>query len=64
MSYPLFDSNFTLWAADLDARLMDLHGLCSRRLGIEPRVLMEHYYRGETVTNVVARIEPNGEKSA
>lgn len=49
MAFPLFDTGFTLWAAELDARLMDHHGVTARALGIDARALMERYYRGETV---------------
>ncbi len=49
MSYPLFDSGFTLWAADIDARLMDRHGRSSRALGVEPRLLLSSYYGGASV---------------
>lgn len=49
MSYPIFDSGFTLWAADLDARLKDEHGVSARVLGVELRLLMERYYRGLSV---------------
>ena len=49
MTYPLFDSGFTLWAADIDSRLQDQHGVSVRGLGVESRVLLDHYYRGVSV---------------
>ena len=56
MSYPLFDSNFTLWAADLDERLMTLTGACARRLGVDPKELREQYYRGQSVTAALTEL--------
>ncbi len=56
MSFPLFDSNYLLWAADLDAHLMDRHGKSSRSLGVEPRLLLERYYRGESVSSALSLI--------
>lgn len=56
MSFPLFDSNFTLWAADLDARLMDQHGRSARAIGIDPRTLQERFYRGESVASAFSLI--------
>lgn len=49
MSYPLFDAGFTLWAADLDARLMDRHGRSCRALGVDTRLLLGSYYGGASV---------------
>ncbi len=49
MSYPLFDSGFTLWVADLDARLMDRHGRTSKGLGVQSRLLLDSYYGGASV---------------
>lgn len=56
MSFPLFDSNFTLWAADLDERLMMLTGACSRRLGVKPQELREHFYKGLSVSASLAEL--------
>lgn len=56
MSYPLFDSGFTLWAADVDARLMDRHGRSSRALGVESRLLLCSYYGGDSVSAALALI--------
>lgn len=56
MSFPLFDSNYLLWAADLDARLMDRHGKTTRALGIEARLLLERYYRGDSVATALSMI--------
>ena len=56
MSYPLFDSGFTLWAADLDARLMDRHGRSSRALGIDSRLLLSCYYGGDSVSTALSMI--------
>lgn len=56
MAYPLFDSGFTLWAADLDARLMDRHGRTSRALGIEPRLLLNCYYNGDSIAAALSMI--------
>lgn len=54
MSYPLFDSNFTLWAADLDERLMSLTGACSRRLGVPAQELRDKFYKGQSVASALA----------
>lgn len=48
MSFPLFDCGFTLWAADVDVRLMDRFGLTAKTLGIDPRLLRDSYYRGQS----------------
>ncbi|HSV28650.1 MAG TPA: hypothetical protein VLL76_03800 [Candidatus Omnitrophota bacterium] len=56
MSYPLFDSNFTLWAADLDERLMMLTGACSRRMGVDPKELREQFYKGQSVQSALAEL--------
>lgn len=56
MSFPFFDSGYTLWAADLDARLMDRHGKSVRTLGVEIRALLERYYRGESVSSALTMI--------
>ena len=56
MSFPLFDSNYLLWAADLDARLMDRHGKSTRALGVESRLLLERYYRGDSVASALTLI--------
>ncbi|MBX9635895.1 MAG: hypothetical protein K2X44_13010 [Magnetospirillum sp.] len=56
MSFPLFDSGYTLWAADLEARLMDRHGKSSRTIGVEARLLLERYYGGESVSAALAMI--------
>ncbi|MGE5517984.1 MAG: hypothetical protein ACM31D_19445 [Bacteroidota bacterium] len=56
MSYPLFDSGFTLWAADVDARLMDRHGRSSRALGVDSRLLLSSYYGGDSVSAALALI--------
>lgn len=49
MSYPLFDSGFTLWTADLEARLMDRHGRSIKALGIDSRLLLARYYGGASI---------------
>lgn len=56
MSYPLFDSGYILWAADVDARLMDRHGRSSRALGIDSRLLLNCYYGGGSVAAAMALI--------
>ncbi|MCR6631713.1 MAG: hypothetical protein NVV74_17625 [Magnetospirillum sp.] len=56
MSYPLFDSGFTLWAADLDARLMDRHGRSCRALGVDTRLLLQCYYGGESMSAALSLI--------
>lgn len=56
MSYPLFDSGFTLWAADLDSRLMDRHGRSSRAIGVDPRLLLSSYYGGDSVSAALSLI--------
>lgn len=53
MSYPLFDSGFTLWQADLDARLMDRHGRSIKALGVDARLLLSNYYRGVSVASTL-----------
>jgi len=56
MSFPLFDSNYLLWAADLDARLMDRHGKSTRALEVAPRLLLERYYGGDSVASALTLI--------
>lgn len=56
MSYPLFDSGYTLWAADLDSRLMDRHGRSSRALGVDTRLLLSCYYGGGSVAAALSLI--------
>lgn len=54
MAYPLFDSGYTLWAADLETRLKDQLGSSARTLGIDPRLLLQSYYSGYTVPAALA----------
>ena len=56
MSYPLFDSGYTLWAADVDARLKDRLGQTLRSLGIEPKLLLQSYYGGQSVAAALSLI--------
>lgn len=56
MSYPLFDTGYTLWAADLDSALMYRYGKSARSLGVNPRELLHSYYRGATVSATIAQI--------
>lgn len=56
MSYPLFDSGFTLWAADLDARLMDRFGRSRKALGVDARLLLSSYYGGASITAALSLI--------
>ena len=49
MSYPLFDSGYTLWAADVEARLKDQVGQSLRSRGSEPKLLLQSYYGGQSV---------------
>ncbi len=56
MSYPLFDSGYTLWAADVDARLKDQLGQSALGLGVDPRLLLRSYYEGCSVAGVLALI--------
>ena len=56
MSYPLFDSGYTLWAADLETALMNRYGVTMRALGVQPRQLMERYYGGVSIADTVAAI--------
>jgi hypothetical protein len=56
MSYPLFDSGYTLWAADVDAQLMDRHGRSSRALGVDSRLLLQCYYGGQSVAGALSLI--------
>ncbi len=56
MSYPLFDSGFTLWAVDLDACLMERFGATARLLGVKSRLLLEAYYGGESISVTLANI--------
>ncbi len=56
MAYPLFDSGYTLWAADLETRLKDQAGASARTLNIDPRLLLQSYYSGYTVTAALALI--------
>lgn len=54
MAYPLFDSGYTLWAADLETRLKDQLGHSTRALGIDPRLLLQSYYSGQSVDAALA----------
>lgn len=54
MSYPLFDSGYTLWAADLECRLKEQLGQSARALGIEPRLMLQSYYAGYSVTTALS----------
>ncbi len=56
MSYPLFDSGYTLWAADVDARLKDQLGQSARALGLDQRVLLHSYYAGCSVPAMLSLI--------
>lgn len=56
MAFPLFDANFTLWAADLDTRLMEQHGRSAVGLGIDAHTLRERFYRGESVAAAFSTI--------
>ena len=56
MSYPLFDSGYTLWASDVEARLKDHLGQSPRSLGIEPKLLLQSYYGGLSVSSVLSLI--------
>ncbi len=56
MSYPIFDTGYTLWAADLESSLMDLYGVSVRGLGVELRQLLDRYYHGVTVQAAVASL--------
>lgn len=56
MSYPLFDSGYTLWAADVEARLKDQLGQSLRSLGIDPKLLLQSYYGGQSVDGTLSLI--------
>ena len=56
MSYPLFDSGYTLWAADLETALMNQFGVTMRALGVHPRQVMERYYGGVSIADTVAAL--------
>ncbi len=56
MTYPLFDSGYILWAADVEARLTDQLGQSAHALGIDPRLLLKSYYGGETASATLAKI--------
>lgn len=56
MSYPLFDCGFTLWAADVDVRLMDRFGLTSKAMGVDPRLLCQTYYQGQSAPSVADQL--------
>jgi hypothetical protein len=56
MAYPLFDSGYTLWAADLETRLKDQLGCSARALGVDPRLLLQSYYSGYTVAAALALV--------
>jgi len=56
MTYPLFDSGYTLWAGDLDARLQDQFGLSVRALGVKPVLLLQSYYGGTSLDATLALI--------
>jgi hypothetical protein len=64
MSYPLFDSGFTLWAADLDARLMERFGATARLMGVKGRLLLDAYYGGQSVSTTLSVIGQSIETSA
>jgi hypothetical protein len=57
MCYPLFDSGYTLWAADLETQLSERHGVSVRGIGVEIRMLLDNYYRGLSVPAVLEAIE-------
>ena len=56
MSYPLFDSGYTLWASDVETRLRDQLGQSLRSLGIEPKLLLQSYYGGMSVASALSMI--------
>ena len=56
MSYPLFDSDYTLWASDVDARLKDRLGQSLRALGVQPKLLLQSYYGGLSVGSALSLI--------
>lgn len=56
MTYPLFDSGYTLWTADLDARLKDQLGLSIRALGVDPNLLRQSYYGGGSLAEALSLI--------
>lgn len=56
MSYPLFDSGYTLWASDVEARLKDQLGQSLRAVGVEPKLLLQSYYGGLSVGNTLSLI--------
>ncbi len=56
MSYPLFDSGYTLWAADVEARLKEQLGQSAGALGVDQRLLLHSYYGGCSVTGVLSLI--------
>jgi hypothetical protein len=56
MSHPLFDSGFTLWAADLEAQVMERYGRSSRALGVRPALLLQCYYQGNSVSSALSFI--------
>jgi hypothetical protein len=62
MTYPLFDTGFTLWAADLDTHLKDRFDTSARTLGVDARMLAEHYYRGDSplaaLNTLITRFTP------
>lgn len=60
MSYPLFDSGFILWSADLDSRLMELHGRSTRQMGLDSKMLLQCYYGGGSVASALTLIEERG----
>lgn len=62
MSYPLFDCGFTLWAADVDSRLMDRFGLSAKTLGIDPRLLQDSYYRGCSAASLYDQVRASLEQ--
>jgi hypothetical protein len=56
MSYPLFDTGYTLWASDVESRLKDQLGQSLRGLGIEPKLLLQSYYGGLSVGSTLSLI--------
>ncbi|MGE5503512.1 MAG: hypothetical protein ACM31L_03730 [Actinomycetota bacterium] len=45
-TYPLFDTGFTFWLADLDSHLRRTRGVELRQLGVSERELMARYHSG------------------
>lgn len=62
MTYPLFDTGYTLWVSDVDTRLMERFGLSAKTLGIDHGLLRDGYYRGVSAASVYDQVRASLEQ--